>query len=106
MNPLLYLLSTTCAHPCYFPTPPDCSKVAQKIDEDTQEFLEDYRSTRHILPPVNYPCEGWSLKITYSSAILYVSIEYEYISLYNKVLSLDTIVICHYICDLTSWAHI
>ena len=35
MNPLLYLPSTTCAHPCYFSTPSDCSKVARKIDEDT-----------------------------------------------------------------------
>ena len=27
-------------------------------------------------------------------------------SLFNKVLSFDTVVICHYICDLISWAQI
>ena len=41
MNLMLYLLSTTCAHPCYFSHTSVCSKVAQKIDEDTKEFPKD-----------------------------------------------------------------
>jgi hypothetical protein len=41
MNPILYLLSTICAHPCYFPTPLNFKKVALKIDEVTEEFRED-----------------------------------------------------------------
>jgi hypothetical protein len=40
MNPMLYLLSMTCAHPCYFPHISVCSKVAQKIDEERKEFPE------------------------------------------------------------------
>jgi hypothetical protein len=37
-NPMLYLLSTTCAHPCYFPTPQ--TLVAQKIDEDNEGVVK------------------------------------------------------------------
>ena len=39
MNPVLYLLSTTCAHPCYFPHPQTLVKVAQKIGEDNEGVL-------------------------------------------------------------------
>jgi hypothetical protein len=41
MNPMLYLLSTTCAHPCYFLHTPDFRKVDPKIDGVKEEFPED-----------------------------------------------------------------
>ena len=71
MKPMLYLLSMTCAHPCYFPTPQSPVNVAQKIDEDMHGGSKKVdRSARHMLPLVRRPCEEWSLKISYSSTIL------------------------------------
>jgi hypothetical protein len=37
-NPMLYLLSSTWTHSCYFPTPQ--TLVAQKIDEDNEGVVK------------------------------------------------------------------
>ena len=70
MNPVLYLLSTTCAHPCYFPTPQTLVKVAQKIDEDNEGVLRillevlGIRSPQLVVPVKLEPKENISNRST------------------------------------------
>jgi hypothetical protein len=61
MNPLLYLLSTTCAHPCYFPHTPVCSKVLlRRRIKEQWSFLKSVSSAWHTEPPISRRLEEWS----------------------------------------------
>ena len=57
MNPWLYLLGTTCAHSCYFPPLQFTSKSGSEEQWSHEGHSSDTRSARHMLPPVNRPCE-------------------------------------------------
>ena len=59
-----------------------------------------------MLPQLAVPMKDGAWRLATDPRYSDVSIKYEYVSLYNKALSFDTIVIYRYMYDLTFYVHI
>ena len=101
MNPMLYLLSTTCIYACFiFFKSLEKSRMGTRLLEFGGIRL---RSTSQL------SLWNWSLHLKIG-VIFPLSILWGYILYTNmlciQALSIDIILICSYMWDLTSWAHI
>jgi hypothetical protein len=92
-----------CSPLLFSPHPQTLVKVAQKIDEDNEGALGILSKVLGIRSPQSVvPMKDGAWRLATIMRYFDVSIKYEYISLYNKALSLDNIVIRCYMCDLIS----